>query len=184
MKRFIILCVLSAISATSLISCTYNPAGALRAHLKPNSYLYSEKTFIAMQYYAGILNRTVKVHVLEDMLNVATVDGPLVTPMVATEEWYDPNFYINQKPTTQFEKSYSWSWFVLLIDNASYQVKRSSIARVEYDPTDKWGMGSVPHSGKILVQTIDGSEHEFILLGSQDGAFVKTMIEQTMPGKR
>jgi hypothetical protein len=45
-------------------------------------------------------------------------------------------------------------------------------------------MGTVPHSGKILIQTLEGNEHEFILLGSQDGIFIKAMIEQTMRGNR
>lgn len=183
-KRIIILCILSALSVTSLISCTYNPVGALKSHLKPNSYLYSEKTFIAMQYYAGILNRTVKVYVLEDLLSVTTIGGPLATPVFVTEEWYDPNFYIDQTLASELEKFNPLSKPFLLVGKTNYQIQRSSIARVEYDPTDKWGMGSVPHSGKILVQIIDGNEHEFILLGSQDGAFVKAMIEQTMWGKR
>lgn len=30
MKRFIILCILSTLSVTSLISCTYNPAGGAK----------------------------------------------------------------------------------------------------------------------------------------------------------
>ena len=184
MKLLIVLCVLSALSINSLISCTYNSAEALRSHLKPNSYLYSDKTFIAMQYYAGILNRTVKVYVLEEMLSVATIGGPLATPMLATEEWYDPNFYVDQTLASELKKFNPLSKPFLLVDKSNYQIKQSSIAKVEYDPTDKWGMGSVPHSGKILVQTTDGSEHEFILLGSQDGAFVKAMIEQTTLGKR
>lgn len=138
-----------------------------------------------MQYYGGILNRTVKVYVLEDMLSVATIGGPVATPMFVTEEWYDPNFYIDQTLASKLKKFNPLSMpFLLMIHKRNYQIKQSSIARVEYDPTDKWGMGSVPHSGKILVQTIDGNEHEFILLGSQDGAFVKSMIEQTMQGKK
>lgn len=184
MKQLFILCMLSALFVTSLISCTYNPTGAIRSHLKPNSYLYSENTFIAMQYYGGILNRTVKVYVFEDMLSVATIEGPLATPLIVTEEWYDPNFYIDQTLASELKKFNPLSKLFLMIDKRNYQIKQSSIARVEYDPTDKWGMGSVPHSGKIFVQTIDGNEHEFILLGSQDGAFVKSMIEQTMQGKK
>jgi len=184
MKPLIILCILSALSVTSLTSCTFNPSGPLQSHLKPNSDLYSEKTFIVLQYYAGILNRTVKVYALEDMLSVATIGGPLATPMFVTEEWYDPNFYIDQTLASVLKKFNPMTTPFIMVDKTNYQIKQSSIARVEYDPTDKWGMGSVPHSGKILVQTIDGNEHEFILLGSQDGAFVKTMIEQTMLGKR
>ncbi|WHZ28069.1 MAG: hypothetical protein OJF51_002867 [Nitrospira sp.] len=137
-----------------------------------------------MQYYGGILNRTVKVYVLEDMLSVAIVGGLLKAPMFMTEEWYDPNFYIDQTLAKEYARFAPWSKLFLLVDKANYQIQRSLITRVEYDPTDKWGMGSVPHSGKILVQTIDGNEHEFILLDSQDGAFVKSMIEQTMQGKK
>jgi hypothetical protein len=179
LNKLILLCVASLMS---LCSCTFNPASGLKAHLRLNSDLYSGKTFIAMQYYGGIFNRRVKVFVLEDRLSVGTIGGLLATPLFATEKWYDPEYYIAPVYAKRYENVDPHSEKFLSIDKSNYQILQSNIAKIEFDPTDKWGMGTVPHSGKILVQTLDGDEHEFILLGSQDGIFVKTMIEQTMQG--
>jgi hypothetical protein len=161
-------------------SCTYNPARSLKSHFISDSNMYSDKTFIAMQYYAVILNRTVKVYVLKDMLSVGNVRGFIADPIIATEKWYNPKSYVDPKLEYQYKNVDPSSELFLCIDASNYQIKLSTISKIEFDPTDKWGMGAVPHTGKIYVQTFDGKKYEFILLGIQDGVYVKTMIEEAI----
>jgi hypothetical protein len=182
MKIKNILCLVSTLLIAT--SCTYNPARSVKSHFIPDSNLYSEKTFIAMQYFAGILNRTVKVYVLKDLLSVGKVGGLIADPIVATEEWYNPKSYVDPKLEYRYKNIDPSSEIFLSIADSNYQIKLSSIVKIEFDPTDKWGMGAVPHTGKIYVNTLDGNKYEFILLGIQDGVHIKTMIEEAMQETR
>lgn len=69
------------------VSCASNSPQKLRMHLKSNETLYKKDSFVALQYFAGILNRRVKVYILDDRLSVATVGGLLAAPFIATEAW-------------------------------------------------------------------------------------------------
>ncbi|HTP66765.1 MAG TPA: hypothetical protein VMJ66_15340 [Geobacteraceae bacterium] len=171
---------ISLLATLFLASCTFNPASRLKDNRMPNDYLYSDKTFIAMQYYMGILNRTVQVYVLDDMLSVAVVGGVIASPPSTGNEWYNPRAYIDPLYIEKYRNIDPASNLFLSLDSSNYQIKRTSIKKVEFDPSNKWGMGNVPHTGKILVYTTDDKEKEFILLGSQDGDYVKNMIEQIM----
>ncbi len=47
---------------------------------------------------------------------------------------------------------------------------------VDYTPESKWGMGPIPHSGKLYLRTRAGKSREFILLGRQNGEAVRAAI--------
>lgn len=174
-RRMLYLALLTSL----LMACASSPQVRER-YLIPESVLYQDHSFIALQYYAGIWNRRVKVYVLNDMLSIAKIGGEVASPLFATGIWYNPSFYIDPSYQTQYANLDPKSEEFLSIDRANYQIKRSEIKKIEFDPTDKWGMGAVPHTGKILVSTLNGDVHEFILLGSQNGSFVKRMIEEDL----
>jgi hypothetical protein len=46
-------------------------------------------------------------------------------------------------------------------------IERKSILGVEADNRQKWGMGGIPHAGRIHIRLQPGVSREFILLGSQ-----------------
>jgi hypothetical protein len=49
-----------------------------------------------------------------------------------------------------------------------FYIPRSEITSVEAAHKQKWGMGGIPHSGRILVRQASGGQREFILVGSVD----------------
>jgi hypothetical protein len=58
----------------------------------------------------------------------------------------------------------------------SFFISRGHIVSVTFDPSPKWGMGPVQHSGKIKINTRAGKSREFVLLGLQDGEAVRAAI--------
>src|SRR6185503_18864352 len=57
-----------------------------------------EFSFVAMQYYNLIMNRTVKVYITKDYIYGAEVGGLVSAQMGQMgEEWKDPEFYVDNK---------------------------------------------------------------------------------------
>jgi hypothetical protein len=56
----------------------------------------------------------------------------------------------------------------------------STIASVEADYRQKWGMGGIPHSGRIQVRLFSGQSRESILLGSVDKEGLRDMIVRVL----
>jgi hypothetical protein len=54
-----------------------------------------------------------------------------------------------------------------MMDAANFSIDRSSVRAATYLPK-KWGMGSVPYSGRIVLDLVHRSPIELILLGKQD----------------
>ena len=46
----------------------------------------------------------------------------------------------------------------------SFFIPAAQIQDVEFDPTSKWGMGRIPHSGKLRIKLKNGTRRELILL--------------------
>lgn len=162
-----------------LVSCASTPKPR-EQRLWPKSELYQDHTFIALQYDWVLWSRRVKVYVLKDRLSVAKIGGGLDSPVFVSDPWYMPKFYVDHSYQVKYIGVDPSSEEFLSIDKANYRIKQSDIVNVEYDPTNKWGMGAVPHSGKIWITTTNGHVHEFVLLGSQNGDLVKNMIEQIL----
>jgi hypothetical protein len=59
-------------------------------------------------------------------------------------------------------------------------IERSAIVSVEYDERQKWGMGGIPHSGRMKVKLVGGKNREFILLGCEIGDELKDKIVTTL----
>lgn len=57
----------------------------------------------------------------------------------------------------------------LKLDKANFCFTNSEIINVEYDISQKWGMGNIPYSGRIKIKLKNNITRELILLGFQDG---------------
>jgi hypothetical protein len=123
-------------------------------------------SFVAMEYYALILNRTYLVSVTDETLvgvvcrgltsnPGAGLAGLLVTPMVASGDLNDPRSYVNDRRLHASSR-------------ANFTIDLKAVTNVRYDKRKKWGMGQYPHDGKVYVETASG-EREFIILGAQSG---------------
>jgi len=123
-------------------------------------------SFVAMQYYALILNGTYVVSV--DATGIAgrvcrgltaVDDGNSSTSYVTAQlvvhgDLNDPNSYISDALTRP--------------NRANFVLSHADITSVIYNPRKKWGMGPYPHDGRIVVET-STRRREFIILGNQSG---------------
>jgi hypothetical protein len=133
-------------------------------------------TFVALKYWAFILNRTYKIVVTRQAICGIRVEYTLTSPKYgAGVEWQQPEFYVNE----MLEKKYQDSDFnldnYLRIDSANFKILRADIVQINYF-AKKWGMGKVPYSGRLVLETKNGNT-ELILLGKQNALEIKKRLE-------
>lgn len=136
--------------------------------------------FIAMEYYALMLNRTYKVFVTDRALCGAKVRGLVASPVVPSNQMQDPAYWGQSALARVYDRVDVTSPSFLKFDWSNFQIPWDSVVGVDFDPTEKWGMGSVPHTGKILMRMRGGKTREFILLGRQDGQLVRDRLRDAI----
>ncbi len=136
--------------------------------------------FPAMKYYALILNRTYKVFIADGMLCGASVRGLVASPPTPLPNMDEQEYWVNTLSATLYERLDVTSSTFRKLSFTNFQIRGSEIQSVDYDPTKKWGMGNVPHSGKLNVRLRSGRRRELILLGQQDGNALKQKIMEAM----
>jgi hypothetical protein len=125
-------------------------------------------TFVAMQYYFGILNRTYLVFATESFLCGAKVKGAISAPRAPDARWNDPLFYVSPHLAGKYTRMDVTSEEFLRGCGANFQIAKSEIRDVEFSSKPKWGMATVPYSGRIVLRMKSGKSIELILLGNQD----------------
>ena len=126
--------------------------------------------FLAMEYWGLILNRSFVVFIHPSGLYGWKFKGPVSTS--------NPLYFENYEHfVTEPDPAYGSDAFKeVMSGRGSFFIGRDDIADVTLDPTSKWGMGPVPHTGKLRVRMTSGKSREFILLGDQDGEAVRTAV--------
>jgi hypothetical protein len=115
--------------------------------------------FVAMEYFWLILNRTYVVFIAPEGLYGWKVRGPVTN---ADRTFYEP--YQEMLKDDEFMRD--WQAIEKLSRlRGGFFIERMAIVSVEYNERQKWGMGGIPHSGRINVKLSDGKTREFILLG-------------------
>lgn len=147
----------------------------------PRGYEWS---FVALEYYALILNRTYKVFVTEGLVAGAIVRGWLPSPPLPTDAWFDPDFYPRERILRRYEGIDVPSHDFLHKNYWNFHIPRSTIADVEFTRAPKWGMGAVPYSGRIILYFRQGGSQELILLGHQDGPSIRYRLRPLVVGER
>lgn len=125
-------------------------------------------SFVAMRYYALILNRTFRIWINDKYVCGIRVGGVIASPVKEIDkEWLNPEYYVD----TNLDKKYMNTDFesdkFLVQDKANFRILRTDIIRVDCH-LEKWGMGQVPYSGRLVIVTKNGKSVELILLGQQD----------------
>jgi hypothetical protein len=133
--------------------------------------------FAAMEYYALILNRTYKVFVTDQMLCGAKVRGLVSNPSFVAPQMFDQQFWIRTQTAPLYDSFDVTSEQFLQVNSANFQMKWNEITQVEYRSGRKWGMGNVPHSGRLTLQIQSGRQRELILLGKQNGDALKGKLD-------
>ena len=126
-------------------------------------------SFVALQYYWLILNRRYLVVVGNHRIVGLRVGGVVVSPNRYTPGVDSPNplDYIDPDLSDRYDHIDPFSDAALKTDAANFSIDRSSVKAATYLPK-KWGMGSVPYSGRIILDLAHRSPIELILLGEQD----------------
>ena len=149
--------------------------------LGPTGYQW---TFVALEYYALILNRTYKVFVTDDHLCGAIVRGPLPSPVGSLDAWYDPDFYPRERLLRRYAGLDVHSRDFARVNYWNFQWPRSMLADVKLNMRPKWGMGRVPYSGRLILHLRRGGSQELILLGVQDGPTIRDRLRPLHVGAR
>jgi hypothetical protein len=135
-------------------------------------------SFVAMEYYALILNRTFLVTVTEGELKAVVCRGLtsssggtllselLTTPIAVRGDLNDPRAYVNDRRLRRTSR-------------ANFAMTLADVTSVRYDKRKKWGMGEYPHDGKVFVEA-GGNEREFIILGNQSGEDIARRLERAV----
>lgn len=138
--------------------------------------------FAAMQYYALMLNRTYKVFLADTMISGAVVRGIVANPATISPTLEDQAYWANTLAATLYEKIDVTSPAFRKLSFNNFQIPWTDIRTVDYSPKRKWGMGNVPHSGKIYLRLRSGSSRELILLGTQNGEELKKRLLDLLAG--
>lgn len=126
-------------------------------------------SFVAMQYYAIVLNRTYFISVYDDRVEgkvcrgitaAAVRSGDLLTRSITSKlavhgNLDDPSCYVNHELLNQDHR-------------ANFSIAFNELESVVFDPRKKWGMSYYPHDGRVVLHTADGAL-ELIILGRQSG---------------
>jgi hypothetical protein len=126
--------------------------------------------FVAMEYYALILNRTFVVFVAPDALYGWKARGIIthLRPMYFQEYAQilsDPVLTRNLEAIQKLANL-----------KGGFVIPRSQILAADLVRRNKWGMGGIPQSGRIHLRIAPASTREFILLGNVDAERVHQEI--------
>lgn len=151
--------------------------------------LKSDNHFVAMQYYALILNRTFLVILTNDVLIGIKVNGlisiesggnviakEISKTMAVRGDLQNPYSYVKSKYIDEVQDCELLDGSILTHDKSNFIIKRADIKNAYYDPKKKWGMGYYPHDGKVYIETFDGKKKEFIISGNQSGNKIANLI--------
>ncbi len=134
-------------------------------------------TFVAMRYYFGILNRTYLVFVTDNLVCGAKVKGAIAAPKAPDARWRNPLFYVSPDLASRYASMNAGSEEFLTYSRANFRIEKSGIRNVEFSPKPKWGMATVPYSGRIFLRMKSGKSIELILLGDQDGNRIRERLQ-------
>ncbi|WP_210521680.1 hypothetical protein [Hymenobacter terricola] len=148
--------------------------------------------FMAVEYYALMLNRTFLVLVTPTHLVGVKVNGLLsaeggrdpftraITRVMAVQDKNNPYAYGREKYLKEVDELDLYGAEILGKSGGNFRLAYGDIASVTHDPRSKWGMGPYPHDGKVYVTTKTGQKKELIPIGQQDGAAIAQAIQQKL----
>lgn len=131
--------------------------------------------FVALEYWALVLNRIYLVYVGDRMLSGACMGGPVMAVPYPRAAW-EPEWWLDDRRLRRYGG----------VDVQGPRVPRAALGQLPAPPRRrrrrlvrreaKWGMGTVPYSGRIHVAWRDGHRRELILLGRQDGPAIRDRL--------
>jgi hypothetical protein len=154
------------------------------------------KYFIAMEYYALILNRTFVVMIDTNFIVGIKINGVIASKgspdfltgieitssalkaldMIVEGDLGNPHHYWKYPLPEELRNEEISSDKVLANNKSNFRIAKNEIQQTYYDPKKKWGMGEYKHDGKVYVVTKDNKRREFIVLGNQSGKLIADLL--------
>ena len=138
--------------------------------------------FVALEYYALILNRVMAVLFSSNDVVIVRVGGVVAAPQPVHDIHFKPLAYVTPGMADRYSSIAMESDELLEIDRANRKLPLSEVIGARFEHRRKWGMGTVPYSGIVYLQ-IGASEREFVLLGDQDGAEIASLLNRSLRAK-
>jgi hypothetical protein len=151
--------------------------------------LTEDNHFIAMEYYALILNRTFLVLLTKEyligiqgngMIGVEAGENELTRAITRTlavrGDLTNPYSYLKSKYLDAITHANLLDGSIVAINKTNFLIPRSDIRNTSYNPGKKWGMGYYPHDGRVYIETTRHKKREFIILGNQSGKLIADHI--------
>ena len=137
---------------------------------------------LALEYYASVLNRRTIAAIAGNHL-VLFVAGPAVMAIRHNACRIDPRWWLSPEGTRSYAGMSADSDALLRVHRRNRRIPLTSRIELRLDPRRKWGMGSVPHSGRLSITT-DEETRELILLGKYDAEQVLRRFERAIEKAR
>lgn len=147
----------------------------MTASIEPLLPAGADWAFVALQYHTLILNRVYVVCVNANKVVGLAGNGVIAAPPRVTPEMYEPWFWVNLAKFQRYTHLHIDSGEILREAKPNFAIPFEDITVVEFSDDSKWGMGTVPYSGRIII-TANGKRREFILLGRQDGKGIRKSL--------
>ena len=116
--------------------------------------------FVAMEYYILIWNRTFLVFIAPEGLYGWKVEGARTT---SDPTYFEP--YVEMIEDAELMRNRAAVRGLSHLGGGFF-IPRPDIVSADAIHQSKWGMGSIPHSGRLKLHLVTGKSREFILLGS------------------
>jgi hypothetical protein len=139
-------------------------------------------SFVAMEYYALILNRTYLVLIDENRIHgivcrgLTSIENGIGVAHALTE-------HLAVRGDLNDPKSYVVERQLISHNSANFTIPLSEVSSIAYNPGKKWGMGYYPHDGRVFIQT-SLQRRELIILGDQSGQGIADLLAASVERAR
>jgi len=135
-------------------------------------------SFVAMEYYALVLNRTYVVSVSD-----REIRGKVCRGVTAAEGGIGIARLITHRLAVQGDLNAASSYIdeerLSRPASGDFSTFLSDVTSIAYDHRKKWGMGPYPHDGRVVIST-PSQMRELIILGSQSGRTIADRLAESV----
>jgi hypothetical protein len=147
----------------------------------PHGFLWG---FVALEYYALVMNRVRLILITTDELIALNAGGPIAAPHYLSQAWYMPLSYPSERKMRRYERVVVFpTENIVRMCWANWKCNISGISDISFKNGSKWGMGSVPYSGRLTFLA-QGRNCDLILVGNQNGREIEDCLKSgKMPNR-
>ncbi|MBC7652015.1 MAG: hypothetical protein H7101_09710 [Deinococcales bacterium] len=131
--------------------------------------LFFKRVFLVLitkNYIIGLVcNNCLSVEVDAEL----SVTHELDELLIKRGSFHNPLSYLNAKMVKKVANKYLFDRSIFAVDKVNFRIDRNDIKTVTYNISKATYLGNLPSNGSIYIETINGTIHQFDLLGEQSG---------------